>query len=120
MGRFLLLCTSPLFLFVKTEAGKASMANLSDLPPRELAVRAAMERLGNGKSGNKGVSDDSDDSSSSPKDDSKTVELTASGEEDEDDGIEDIKDHAVSCACRACSWDKMVCSEIVSSIRDWN
>lgn len=98
------------------------MANLKGLSPRELASRAALDRLDSDASEDNHAIDESDDNGPSPANDTETTELSASGDggKDEDDGVEDIENHAVSCACRACAWDKMVCSEIVSSIRDWN
>ena len=98
------------------------MANLKDLSPRELASRAPLDRLDNDASEDNYASDESVDNGSFPTNDTETTELSASGDgvKEDDDGVEDIEEHAVSCACRACAWDKMVCSETVSSNRDWN
>ena len=120
----------------RTKAGKATVAALQSLTPRELAARAAIERFGEGVHSKGGASSDlvagtsgtdestketsdkgknagltstvtkSGDSASVGSDDS--VDVDANDDDDHsDDEIEVIEDHPAMCSCRCCEWDKI-------------
>jgi len=109
----------------RTKAGKASMETLKEWTPRELAARAAMERLvgGGGAAAAAATAAGENKDNHHAKAGAGTigmVELLEDSDSTSDNEVEEIVDHQLTCACRACRWDKMLCREIVSSLRDWS
>jgi hypothetical protein len=115
----------------RTRDGKRAVQAKKNLAPRQLAARAALQRLGGATQVvvapraassaaevelSAGRQDDSDDE---PEDDRDDDSLTRS-EFDRDEEIElssdeeTIAPHSSECTCRSCTWDKMLCQSVPS------
>ena len=81
----------------RTKDGKAKVAALRNLTPRELAARAALERL----------QCKSIPSASGNSNDNFNDGLP--GDDGSEEEIEVIEDHPTACGCRCCEWDKLLC-----------
>lgn len=90
----------------RTKEGKAKVAALKYVTPRELAARAALARLGGEALG--GTSS-TVAPSLLPACLPRAKEAPANDYDGEsDDDIEVIEDHPQTCACRCCQWEKML------------
>jgi hypothetical protein len=94
----------------RTMEGKAMVATLQNNSARDFAARAALARFATNKS----------TSIEEPPKNDEAVELLDSDVSEAEEDEDAPQEHPRVCGCRACSWDKMLCGEIASTIRNWN